>query len=231
MDKETALRKIQKCLALSKSSEPHEAAQAMKQAQALMRQFDVDHPELLAVGIAQEWAKSRATNTPPAYEVLLANVVGKAFGCTLIFTRQWASSKIAGGYTFVGAGPAAQVTAYTFTVLARKLTAARALYTKTALTRYRKNKVAAADEFCAGWVSAMARNVVAAEVDGERRESISAYMGIHFPNTTSGKVTNRELADTGRADRHHLNGWVEGRKERVHAGIAPADRQAQLTLG
>jgi hypothetical protein len=34
MDKKTALAKIKKCLALAKSANEHEAAQALKQAQA-----------------------------------------------------------------------------------------------------------------------------------------------------------------------------------------------------
>ena len=38
MDKDDILRKIEKCLALAKSSEPAEAAAALRQAQALMRE-------------------------------------------------------------------------------------------------------------------------------------------------------------------------------------------------
>ena len=37
MDKQAVLEKIKQCLALSKSANEHEAAQAMKQAQALMK--------------------------------------------------------------------------------------------------------------------------------------------------------------------------------------------------
>lgn len=37
MDNKTALEKIKKCLALSKSANEHEATQALKQAQALMQ--------------------------------------------------------------------------------------------------------------------------------------------------------------------------------------------------
>ena len=42
MDKQAILEKIKKCLALSKSANEHEAAQAMKQAQALMKKYEVD---------------------------------------------------------------------------------------------------------------------------------------------------------------------------------------------
>ena len=41
MDKEKALDKIKKCLALSRSANEHEAAQALKHAQALMDKYGV----------------------------------------------------------------------------------------------------------------------------------------------------------------------------------------------
>jgi hypothetical protein len=157
MDRVTALRKIQKCLSLSKSSEPHEAARALEQAQKLMEQFNVDHPEILAAGVAEGTAKSRATKSPPAYEMMLANAVCDSFGCKLVFMGGAAAYRIDGMYRFIGVGAAGEVAGYTFSVLARKLTAARAEYTAAKLARYRKNKVAAADEFCVGWVRAVAR--------------------------------------------------------------------------
>ena len=46
MDKKTALAKIKKCLARAKSANEHEAAQALKQAQALMREFEVTEQDV-----------------------------------------------------------------------------------------------------------------------------------------------------------------------------------------
>ena len=42
MDKEKVLDKIKKCLALGQSANEHEAAQALKQAQALMEKYEVN---------------------------------------------------------------------------------------------------------------------------------------------------------------------------------------------
>ena len=55
MDKNKALEKIKKCLALSRSANENEAAQALKHAQALMAQYglnqaDVDLSEIGEVG-------------------------------------------------------------------------------------------------------------------------------------------------------------------------------------
>ncbi|MFC0020178.1 DUF2786 domain-containing protein [Neisseria gonorrhoeae] len=41
MDKEKVLDKIKKCLALGRSANEHEAAQALRQAQALMEKYKV----------------------------------------------------------------------------------------------------------------------------------------------------------------------------------------------
>jgi hypothetical protein len=230
MDRDTALRKIQKCLNLSRSSEPHEAARALEQAQKLMEQFNVDHPELLAVGVSEGLAKSRATKNPPAYEVRLARAVADSFGCNMLFSPGLAMCSIDGAYKFIGVGATAQVAGYTFAVLARKLTAARAEYTRTKLARYKKNKVAAADQFCDGWVRAVANAVPAALGDDARDASLAAYMARAYPELTSVTPRRRELANTSRGADHLVNGFLEGKKARVATAINGA-QPAQLALG
>lgn len=225
MDRETALRKIQKCLNLSKSSEPHEAARAMEQAQKLMQQFDVEHPELLAVGVLEGAGASRAKKSPPSYEVRLARVVADAFGCNMLFSPGSTLARVSGSYRFVGVGTAAEVAGYTFEVLARKLTAARTEYTKTKLGRYKKNKIAAADEFCVGWVRAVESCVPGAPVDESREASLIAYMAKAYPDLGTLTPRRRELANTMRASDHRFYGFLEGKKAHVNAGIGNAQGQ------
>lgn len=233
MDRDTAMRKIEKCLALSKSSEPHEAARAMHQAQVLMEQFSIEHPELLAMGVGEQWGKSRATKTPPAYEVFLAQVVANGFGCEILFGRRWAAGKVEGGYIFIGAGPSPDVAQYTFTVLARKLIQARTAYTKEKLSRYRKNKVAAADLFCNGWVHAVSLRVASADVTADRRLALDAYIGLKHPKSGDKETRSRKrsLADESRAWDHRKNGWLEGKTAAVRDGLESHERATQLTLG
>lgn len=47
MDKKAAIEKIRKCLALAKSANEHEAAAALRQAQALMRKYGVEDGDIL----------------------------------------------------------------------------------------------------------------------------------------------------------------------------------------
>jgi hypothetical protein len=223
MDRDTALRKIQKCLNLSKSSEPHEAARALRHAQALMDEFNVEHPELLAAGVSEGTAPSRATKSPPSYELHLAHIVADSFGCNMLFSRGLAICKISGAYKFIGLGTSADVASYTFVVLARKLQASRVDYTKTKLTRYTKNKVAAADQFCEGWVRAVARAVPSALDDDSRDGSIAAYMELAYPDLGKVKPRRRELANASRAVDHMVNGYIEGKKAHVNTGIGSED--------
>lgn len=229
MDKETAIRKILKCLALGKSSEPHEAARAMEQASALMKQFDIDHPELLASGISEQTAKSRASRKPPKYEAALATIVGNKFACQILFrTRQSASSKTIGTYVFVGASTSSTVASYTFEVLARRLAAARAEYIKTRLTRYTKNKIAAADQFCLGWVHAVSKAIGKPDTDESVTLAITAYMDRTYSQLEDMKSTSRALTNKSDASHHISNGWREGQKERVHQAVNAGQSTLQL---
>lgn len=228
MDKETALRKIEKCLALSKSSEPHEAARALQQAQALMRQFDIEYPELLAAGVTQEWSKSKSVKKPSDYEVTLATIVAAAFGCVLVFDRKWHINKLVGGYLFIGAGTSSKIASYTFFVLAKKLAQARILYTKEKLKRYRKNKVAAADMFCNGWVLAVSAYVNRTENSPERQSSIDAYMSLNFSGLVNLDTKKRELVNMEKNSEHRHNGWIEGKKVQIHDAISSQHEAAPM---
>ena len=76
------LGKIKKCLALSSSDNPHEAAAAMRQAHALMAAHGVSAEQITMADIGEAHANSRtmARNKPAQWEGALAAMVGKAFG-------------------------------------------------------------------------------------------------------------------------------------------------------
>jgi hypothetical protein len=220
MDKETAINKIRKCLALAGSSEPHEAAAALRQAQKLMLQHGIDHPELLAAGIGEEWAKASASKTPPKYEAQLAWIIGQAFNCEPIFSPRVnkARTALTGGYVFVGAQPAPEVASYTFEVLRAKLTRARSSYMDVALKRYRKNKTAAADKFCEGWVRAVYSLVDIAEPTQEHTEALSVYIK-RRGGTTTLATKSRELSTGSAGEGHKFVGYREGQKVELHQGV------------
>ncbi|AOJ81189.1 hypothetical protein WS86_11605 [Burkholderia savannae] len=225
MDRNTAIAKIRKCLALSKSSEPHEAAAALRQAQKLMKQFGIDHPELLAAGVSEEWVKSAAARRPVRYEVALAGVVADAYGCELLFRRQLndTCTAIVGGYTFVGVAPASEIAKYTFDVFARQLRAARRDYIQTKLRRCGpKNKTARADEFCEGWVYAVRQQMQNASRTDEQKTMIDAYMRANHGEVREFEPRTRDVAGRRTTD-DHWRGVEQGRSAVVRPGVGTPD--------
>lgn len=75
--------KVKKCIALSKSDNPHEAAAALRQAQALMRKHGIDEAGIAASEISAADVEHKSGNTarPPAWETMLMMLIGTAFGC------------------------------------------------------------------------------------------------------------------------------------------------------
>ncbi|MBR8151664.1 DUF7168 domain-containing protein [Burkholderia vietnamiensis] len=225
MNRKTAVEKIRKCLALSKSSEPHEAAAALRQAQKLMEQFGIDHPELLAAGASEEWSKSGAARRPVRYEVALAGVVAGTYGCELLFCRQLnrTCTDIVGGYTFVGVAPAPEVAKYTFDVFARQLRVARRDYIQTKLRRCGpKNKTARADEFCEGWVYAVRMQLQDAARTDEHTAMIDAYMRAHHAEVREFEPRTRDVSGR-RATDDHWHGVEQGRSAIVRPGVGAPD--------
>ncbi|MDN7916216.1 DUF2786 domain-containing protein [Burkholderia cepacia] len=228
MDRKTAIAKIRKCLALSRSSEPHEAAAALRQAQKLMEQFGIDHPELVAAGACEEWSKSAAARRPVRYEVALAGVVADVYGCEFLFSRQLndACTAIVGGYMFVGVAPAPEIAKYTFDVFARQLRAARRDYIQAKLYRCGpKNKTARADEFCEGWVYAVRMQMQNAVRTDEQTAMIDAHMRANHAEVRTFEPRARDVAGR-RSTNDRWHGIEEGRSAVVRPGVgAPNTRR------
>src|SRR3546814_513266 len=84
--RERIIAKIKKCLALSASPEPAEAAAAMRQAQKLMEKYNIDmatveRPEIFEARVHSKMSVS----TPKRWEVALVAGICRAFGCRFYF--------------------------------------------------------------------------------------------------------------------------------------------------
>ena len=124
MNRDDALQKIKKCLALASSSNPHEAAVAMRQAQKLMQQFGLSEVDVTLADVAESTALAKTVDLVQ-WEAVLSSMVAQAFGChaytsqrrklsqTLTYRRERV-------YVFVGVGAAAEVASYAYDVLSRQ---------------------------------------------------------------------------------------------------------------
>jgi hypothetical protein len=156
MDIDKIKDKIKKLLALSKSPNANEAASAMALAQELMGKYDIEVSSDGLLNVAEESVETGSGEKPPRYEVVLVNVIARAFGCRVAYGWDHYGKHSTSVYThtFVGIEHRVKIAAFMADVLMRKLKKARRDYIKTLKrVRIRENKIKRADSFCRGWVA------------------------------------------------------------------------------
>lgn len=226
MNRETAIEKVKKLLRLSKSSNEHEAAAAMRQAQALMRQHQIEEAE--AAGAAAEIdpieeaaSDPRRGKTTPVDLAHLASLVADAFGTyTFVYVTRhsgcWRTEP-----RFIGPAPRGELSAYAFDVLRRQLEAAKRKH----LSRVRnpKNRAARGDQFGLGFVQGVRALLTAWDLPVEERARISSHMLARLLRAPL-RASVRTLSPT-EADLYA--GHNAGRSAQLHRGVAGA-RQRQI---
>lgn len=231
MTRDQALAKVAKCLALSRSANEHEAAAALRQAQALMREhaIDADDIELSQVGEAAVPSRSSALNK---WEALLAEFIGDAFG-TAHFSLKL--QRLLGGrycqgrdWVFVGTGAAPQIAAYAYDVLSRQCAAARATHIRKQPGSCKPiTKTARGDRFAVGWVLAV--RALVARFAGNPRDQvlIERYLADKHPELTSVKPRDTAVGRNVR-DADLDAGFQAGKKAELHKGVGAAARPLAL---
>jgi hypothetical protein len=222
MDQNKAIEKIRKCLALAGSSNPHEAAAAMRQAQALMEKFQVDSADLLAAEATEEGCRSGAKSRPASWETSLANLVSKAFGCHLLFEETWS----AGSWKFIGVAPGPEIASYTMAVLLREVRKARNSYIAEKLKRCKTaTKTKRADLFCNGWVRAVWEKVHA--FAGEKPQAaIDAYLAKQYSELGKLESLNRnaDMKPSQRASNDIRSGIEAAAAVNLNHGMSAENR-------
>ncbi|KPC52998.1 DUF2786 domain-containing protein [Amantichitinum ursilacus] len=229
MDKQTAIAKIRKCMALAKSANGHEAGVALRQAQALIEKFGVDEAQLLAAEVTQTSARANARKTPARWESGLADTVAGAFGCGVMFV----ACATAGEWRFIGPAVQSEIAGYAHTILNRRIKAARAELLRSPACRrlLAKTRTARADLFCEQFVLGLREHV--REFAGTKAElAIEAFITTKYPTAGTMKPKNRNAArkltvvDFAVA----TDGYTQGRLVRLnHAVGAAAEKAAALT--
>lgn len=188
-ERDRLLDKIKKCLRLSKSSNEHEAAAALRQARKLMEAAQITEHEVLASEAAEARVRARTRMNPPHYELMLATTVSGAIGVEVIFG---ASPIHAGEWVFVGCGGSEEIASYAFVKLLRSLKCARTEYIATQLRRCKRaTKTERADAFCTGWVTAVRGKIEALAISPESRQAIKLHLQRYNLTTSESKTSLR----------------------------------------
>lgn len=160
-ERDRIISKIQKCLALSKSSNSNEAAAALRQAQKLMEAYAITERELNGSQVVSVLV---VTVEPPKrkwpmYMVLIVNTCCKAFGVQALSDIAWVNGKPRFAMRYFGPESRAQLAAYAHEVMFRQLWNQWREY--AADRPWLANERGARQGFWVGWLQAVRAKVVA----------------------------------------------------------------------
>lgn len=226
MTDERILDRIRKCLALAASSEPHEAAAAVRQAQALMRRHEIaaDDPRLKLAAVAG--STGVRADTPPVWLSRLINLVGDAFGVASLYRPAWRKSA---QVEWIGRHPRPDVARYAFEVLARQLRRDRKAFLARNRRLKRTTRIRRADAFAWGWVTAVADRV---QVLAEGMPSEKAVAAFHAARgVPTEDVTPRARTISGRDFLAMTDGVAAGAAAVLHHGVDAGVSVASLPAG
>lgn len=176
MSNERIIRKIKHCLALSQSSNPDEAATALRQAQKLMHKHNINEFDTLSVDINEHRVNSTTKTTPPTWQFSLAEVVADAMGCAYHCNTWRRGSGHQSAFVFYGFDYQPEIAAYALEVLLRQVTKERKEFVARLdnnFSRYEKRRNG--DYFCSGWVKGVAEVVQSFALPEQQEQAIDKY--------------------------------------------------------
>ncbi len=222
MEKEKVLEKIKKCLALSKSANEHEAALALKQAQALMEKHQITDSDVELSKISTEESERRVASRLADWQWDVAALVADVFGCD--------KYKQGNRMYFYGFGNRPQIAAYAFDVVWRQISAARRNYLRHEwLQRDKAKREYLANRFCEGWLYGARKVVQEFALSGDEQNRMEEYatktLQIKYvkPKTIRANSSLRSAGDFAACV-----GAEEGEKLQLHHAVNGADGVKQI---
>lgn len=225
MDRTKLLSKIEKCLRLSKSSEPHEAAAALRQAQKMMEAHGVSEAELGAVGYGNE-AVSVPIQVNKKLPIALATLVAlikKAFGVEAVVESELRVSDHSYRIRYFGPTDRVMLASYSQTVVHRAME--QAWKQHLADRPYLKGERGARAGFQLGWLDAVTEQVEAlGQTDAEKTGTELAQTRHYGRELGKVKTNNMAVSDSA------LNAGAEaGAAFRLHRPVG--SERLKLTRG
>ena len=230
IDKKRIMDKIIRCLALSKSSNEHEAAMALRQAHAMMEKHGISLDDVKLADIKFKPSSIRTARRPAVYLAYLANTIGELFGCKIYLGNGEGKLEYSPVFVFVGLEMHSTIASYAHDSLARQLKSARLEYMRTELKRVRlaKNKTARADAFCEGWVvtvSKLIEKLVPLTTDMAMIEwAMKRELSLRMSNAVD-RVRKNKAASSAN---DFVNGIVAGKDAKLHHAMDGQGEQALI---
>ncbi|QQX82684.1 DUF2786 domain-containing protein (plasmid) [Shewanella sp. KX20019] len=213
-----ALDKVKKCLELAKSTNEHEAAQAIAMAQKLMKKYGLSDREIEFMNMGDAVSKSRVQVRPPVHIVALVNVIATSFGVKPLLLSDHGHCKV----QFIGEEAESLIASYSFDLCIRELTRLRSDYVKTIHKNCKAyTKTVRADAYCRGWVSEVKNKLPVPEQEEEKRVMLKNF----YDDFVSGQritTTNAEAREKKGSDdfKHFMKGSSDGKKFNVRTPVS-----------
>lgn len=231
-NRQRIIERIRKCLALSKSSNSHEAANALRMANALMEKHSIElceaqGPELKIVDTSQG-KRSIAKYTQP--EIGLITMVGDFFGCTVYLNGRWP--------VIVGESPRPMIAQYAIDTLMRQLRRERTarvaeIEEELGGRLTTKAKRAANRSYSWAWVYAVSEKAeafakdVTAEERQQHQEKIFSYWDL--TKIAERKVTGNIIDENDPFEMEMgRRGVLDGREANLNHGVGAEERQRAI---
>lgn len=204
MINEDVMRKIRKCLALATSDNEGEAANALRQAQALMAKHGVTQSGLKRSALKEAVTKGRAGQQPSQWENDLVWMCCRAFGGKPLWASGPKGEKNMAGFGwwfFIAEGERAELIKYTYEVLVRQVLKNREKFSNDLGRRgTRVEKARVLDDYTVAYVYKLASKVAPFALSVEDKEALNEYA----KEKTEGRNTETRKAPME-------NGWAASR--------------------
>jgi hypothetical protein len=221
---DAVFRRIKKCLALSQSPEPHEAATALHQAQRLMEKYNVTMKMVERADITNKSVEAKGVSRVKRWEYLLAvSIIGRSFGCKVSWVEGRSGISF-GRFNFLGQKNQVELCVYAFSVLHRQILKDRGAFVKTLpMSLSRKQVTEKADSFCEGWLHAVNKTVI----DFVQPPEVLKLIDEMYNEKAGGKAQHRHQA----SDLDHdawCAGSARGKEAALHRPVNAAEERLKL---
>ena len=223
MDKEKVLDKIKKCLALSQSANEHEAAQALRQAQALMKKYEVNAEDVALSKVSEQKADRKMAFKLADWQWGIANMISDIFGC-----QSYQRGKT---MMFYGIENRAEISAYAFDVVYRQISADRRKFLKTCRERKPVHRTYLADQFCNGWIKGAWEMVKKFEISNEEKAIMDGYVKKEYPYMTEARTRDAKSSILQGSEIEYealAKGMESGKQVRLHHAMNGTDGVQQI---
>lgn len=220
-----AIRKIEKLSRLSASSEPNEAAAALRQMQKLMEEYGLTQSDIELSAVGESNVTTKAKN-PANYEKSLVGIVEDAFAVKAILSKNiWLGTV---NWRFIGVGMSPELAGYAFTVLRRQIQKNRANYIKTKLGRCKKKATitARANAYCDAYVCALYEKVNAFANTEANQVILERFLEERYPNLKT--LANRNEKKPSKRIDDQINGYKDGKQAQLFNAMNAQPEQLRL---